>query len=118
MNLEPLHLSEGELVHAAKAILDMNTVVQATVLRLPRTKPWQRHLLAHLKVASRRIQVLRMTIAMEKAPPEISEAAAQVLHSLRAADAYAWTVRVDADTKTAVLVALALAQKVSKTLAA
>lgn len=58
------------------------------------------------------MQVLRLTIAMDRGAQEIARAAEDLLAALRAANAYAGAGRTDQGTKTAVQLGFGLANKV------
>ena len=58
------------------------------------------------------MQVLRLTIAMEREAQEIARAAEELLTALRAANAYAGAGRTDKGTKTAVQLGFSLAKQV------
>ena len=96
----------------AKAITDLDELVQAVLLALPPSKPWQRQLLAHLQEIDRLTQVLRMTVSMARAPSEVSEAARQLRVALRVAQRYVATGRADSGTKAAILLACELGLRI------
>lgn len=97
---------------AGKLVADLAELVQALFTALPPSKPWQRRLLQQLAEADRLVQVLRLTVAMDRAPAEVVEAAGQLAAVLRAADRYIAVGRADLGTKAAVRLATDLAQRV------
>jgi hypothetical protein len=82
---------------------------------LPEAKRWQRQVRGHL--ADGRLQILRLTISLERGKEEIAKAAADLLQPLRAANAYVGAGRADMGTKMAVQIAFAIAQKLAAALA-
>ncbi|MFT7773406.1 hypothetical protein [Roseateles sp.] len=102
----------------AKAIGDLDSIVRALLTVLPPSKPWQRQLLAYLAEADRKLQILRMTIALGKDRHEIEEAADQLQVTLRAANLYVGGGRVDMGTKTAVQLAFSLGHRIAASLQA
>lgn len=104
------HLPQAE---ATKAIGDLDSIVRALLTVLPPSKPWQRQLLAYLAEADRKLQILRMTIALGKGRHEIADAADQLQLPLRAANVYVGGGRVDMGTKTAVQLAFNLGHRIS-----
>lgn len=103
----------GRAPEIAKLIIDLDAVVQSMLKTMPMSKPWQRQLLTHLAEADRRLQVLRMTIAMDRDREEVLEAVARVHGTLRAASIYVLGGRADMLTKTAVHIAFELGRKLS-----
>ena len=97
---------------AGKLVADLAELVQAIFTALPQSKPWQRRLLQQLAEADRLVQVLRLTVAMDRAPAEVAEAAGQLAAVLRAADRYVAVGRADLGTKAAVRLATDLAQRI------
>ena len=100
----------------AKAITDLDELVQAVLLALPPSKPWQRQLLIHLKEIDRLTQVLRMTVSMGRAPSEISDSAQHLRVALRVAQRYVGTGRADSGTKAAILLACELGLRIDSAL--
>ncbi len=62
------------LAAVAKGIGDLDDLVRLLAKGLSRSKPWQRHLAAQLTEADRLMQVLRLTIALDRPQAEIVEA--------------------------------------------
>lgn len=52
---------EATLGKTAKAIGDLDELIKAVQLSLPRAKPWQRQLHQYLGEIDRRVQITRMT---------------------------------------------------------
>lgn len=86
----------------AKLIKDVQDLVSLLRQGLSRTKPWQRQLAAHLGDVDQQLQVLRMTVAMERHDGEILEAAEQLAGICRLAGAALAGSRVDSTTRAAV----------------
>ena len=97
----------------AKVIGDLDSITQALLTVLPPSKPWQRQLLTHLREADRKLQILRMTVALGRAPKETADAADQLQLTLRAANVYVGGGRVDMGTKTAVQLAFSLGHRIT-----
>lgn len=72
-----------KLVSMAKTINDLDDLVQLILKSQTVTKPWQRQLAANLGDVDRLVQVLRLTIAMQKPDPEIVAAAESVCGACR-----------------------------------
>lgn len=97
---------------ASRLVTDLAELVQAIFTALPPSKPWQRRLLQQLAEADRLVQVLRLTVAMDRAHAEVAEAAGQLAAALRAADRYIAVGRADLVTKAAVRLAADLGQRI------
>ncbi|MBU0914788.1 MAG: hypothetical protein KKD97_00365 [Gammaproteobacteria bacterium] len=69
---------------------------------LSRAKPWQRQLAALLIEVDARVQVLRLTVAMERSDAEIVAAAEQLGDLCRLAAAAVRGSRVDPTTRAAI----------------
>ena len=105
-----------ELDQAAKAITDLDALVQAVLTSLRPSKPWQRQLLQQLADIDRRIQVLRMTIALNRAGDEVSDAKEQLRVALRVAQRYVAVGRADLGTKAAIGLACELGLRIDAAL--
>ncbi|MBC7377160.1 MAG: hypothetical protein H7346_06950 [Burkholderiaceae bacterium] len=79
-------------------------------------KPWQRHLLIRLARIDQKIQVLRMTIALDRGVAEQSAAAIQLHASLASTVAELVKGRTDVTTKAAMRFALGLGKRVREAL--
>lgn len=101
---------------AAKAIGDLHAIVEAVLKSLPPSKPWQRQLLQHLHEIDRTIQVLRMTMALDRVPSEVTAAKEQLLVAVRVAHRHVATGRADVGTKAAVRLAFEFGQRVDATI--
>lgn len=101
----------------AKAIADLDELVQAVLASLPPSKPWQRQLLGYLAEIDRLTQVLRMTVSMVRGPSEVSHAAQQLRAALRVARRYVATGRADSGTKAAIVWACELGLRIESALA-
>ncbi len=67
--------ADPRLLAVAKIITDLDDLVRLILTGHARTRPWQRQLAARLADVDRLLQVLRLTIAMEKPDEEIVNAA-------------------------------------------
>jgi len=94
-----------------KAIGDLDSLIQALLSSVPLAKPWQRQLRAELSRADRLIQVLRMTIALNRGAAEQAQATDGVLVAMRTAHSYILGGRADGGTKMAVQLGFSLAQR-------
>lgn len=104
--------ADPKLVALAKNIADLDGVVRMLVKAMPQAKPWQRRLIAQLLELERLVQILRMTIAMERPDREILEGAkALCIHSRQTSAAAAGT-RVDAVTKASLCLVGSLAASI------
>lgn len=95
----------------AKAFVDLEGLVTALLSSLPRAKPWQRQLRDHLQEVERHLQILRMTIAMDRPHQEVADSTSELRKALRVAQHYLAAGRADAGTKAAVGIACELGQK-------
>jgi hypothetical protein len=75
--------ADPKLVAVAKTIKDLDDLARLILTGLTRTKPWQRQLAGRLGDVDRLVQVLRLTIAMEKPDGEITAAAEAVAVACR-----------------------------------
>jgi len=79
--------ADQKLVALAKIINDLDDLARLTLTGLTRAKTWQRQLAVRLAEIDRLLQVLRLTIAMEKPDREITAAAVAVAGACRRAAA-------------------------------
>lgn len=100
----------------AKAITDLDELIQAVLRALPPSKPWQRQVLVHLREIDRLMQVLRMTVSMRRPPNESIEVAQQLGVELRVVQRYVSTGRADSGTKAAILLACELGLRIDSAL--
>lgn len=100
----------------SRSISILDDLVQALLSEIPSSKPWQRQLLLHLAHVARSVQILRMTIAMERSKDDVCEAARRVYQALRATHAAVTTGRADVGTKTSVSIAMQASKRISKSL--
>jgi hypothetical protein len=112
----PLKDAPGSQDEIAQTISKLDIVVQALLADLPSAKPWQRQLRLQLSQAARCVQVLRMSIVMERSKEDICEAARRVQQALQVANASIATGRADMETKTIVNIAMAMSQRIRKAL--
>ena len=99
-------------IHIAKAIRDLDDLVRLLIRALAPAKPWQRHLLIRLARIAQEIQVLRMTIALDRGFAEQSAAAIQLHASLASTVTEMVKGRTDVTTKAAMRLALGLGKRV------
>lgn len=97
-----------------KVVGDLDDLVQALRKSLPRSTAWQRQLHVHLDEMDRTIQVLRLTIALQRAGQEVEAAVQAVAKPVRAANAYVAMGRADMATKAAVRLAFEMARRLEK----
>jgi hypothetical protein len=100
----------------AKAITDLAELVQAVLDSLPASKPWQRQLRLYLADVDRLTQILRLTVSLNRASTEVSDATQKLRVALRIAQRYVSTGRADAGTKAAILLACELGLRIDSTL--
>lgn len=101
----------------AKHITDLEQLVRLLTRGLSRSKPWQRQLSAHLADVDAQLQILRLTVSMDRAAPEIIAAASHVSASCRLASTALAGSRVDATTRTALYLVVDLANRIHTSLA-
>lgn len=104
---------EPRMVSIAKAIGNLDELIQLLRRALPRSKPWQRQLVSSLDDVDRTIQILRMTIVTGRPDVEIVEASAEVHVACRRADLALAGTRADQTTKASVRLAFDLSQRVA-----
>lgn len=96
----------------AKSLADLDELVALVARGLPRAKPWQRLLGNQLFEIDRALQVLRMTMVMDRADAEILAAAEVLCAECRKARTAIASSRSDLTTKAAVRLIVDLASKV------
>jgi len=96
----------------AKAIGDLDLLVRALRCGLSLAKTWQRTLSEQLSQVDLDIELLRMTIAMERSDAEVREAATRLHETLVRTDLHTTKARCDLATKTAVRLALSLSRQI------
>ncbi|WP_124455106.1 hypothetical protein [Paucibacter sp. KBW04] len=97
---------------AAKALNDLDHLVGSLTQSFPASMPWQRQLQARLARLKEEIQLVRMTIALEREHAELTTASAQVHASLVSILTSLGKSRADATTKVAVQLATGLSKQV------
>lgn len=97
----------------AKAIQDLDHIVRGLLVSLRGSKPWHRQLSLHLMDADRLLQVLRMTVAMDRPVADVQRAARDLVIPLNAAQTYAASSRADGETRRAIQLGIALARRVA-----
>lgn len=93
----------------AKAIVDMDTLIKLLVAELPRAKPWQRQLASHLAGIDGRLQIIRLTISLDRGGSEVLQEAEMLYEACRRAGATLAGSRADHSTRSALQLAVALA---------
>jgi hypothetical protein len=89
---------------------------RAVLDSLPASKPWQRQLRLYLADVDRLTQILRLTVSLNRASTEVSDATQKLRVALRIAQRYVSTGRADAGTKAAILLACELGLRIDSTL--
>lgn len=107
-----------ELASLAKHIRDLQQLVTLLQAGLSRAKPWERQLAGHLADVDQKLQVLRLTVAMEKEGAELQDAADAVAGASRLTAAALAGSRVDPTTRTGVHLMVDLASRTCAALAA
>lgn len=100
------------LLNIAKAMRDLDDLVRLLGKGLSRAKPWQRQLASQLSELDRLLQVLRMTVVIDRSETEILAAAEALCVACRKAAAAIVGSRCDVDTKAAVRLVTDLASGV------
>lgn len=106
----------GDLARIAKLITDLEDLVRLLKRGMAATQAWQRQLLSELDVVDVRLQVLRMSVVMDKSDSEILEAATSVRIACRSAEAAVTGTRALHTTKAAVKLAATLAANIERSL--
>lgn len=104
--------NQTTLEGVAKHIKDLEQLVTLLLQGLSRAKPWQRQLAAHLVDVDTQLQVLRLTVTLERQVDEILVAAAHVAGSCRLAAAALTGSRADPTTRAAVHLIVDLANSI------
>ena len=106
----------AQLAHAVKLITDLDELLQI-MLREPRqSKPWQRQVVALLREAETNIQILRMTIALDRAPAEIEDASDALRAIVRRINASTSGSRADLTTLQAIQLLMQMSDAVGQAL--
>lgn len=103
--------ADPKLVSVAKTINDLDDLVRLILTGLTRAKPWQRQFAARLSDVDRLVQVLRLTIAMEKPDVQIVAATEDVAGACRRAAASLAGSRADYPSLQAVALVSDLGEK-------
>jgi len=104
--------ADPKLVALAKNIADLDDLVRMLAKAVPQAKPWQRRLNSQLMELDRLLQILRMTIAMERTDHEVLEAAKALCIQSRQTSAAAAGSRFDALTKASLCLVGSLAASI------
>lgn len=92
----------ADLRRIVKQINDLDGLVKALLGSISPTKPWRRKLLLQLAEVDRHLQIVRMTISLEKSDEELVDAAASLVTSLKIANGHGASGRADFGTRNAV----------------
>ncbi|WP_343622679.1 hypothetical protein [Roseateles puraquae] len=111
------HDDAGQLVAIAKHIQDLDELIAQLLKGLPRVKPWHRQIARHLADVDRQLQVLRMTVSMEKQGAEILQAAQELASACRLSAVALMGTRADATTRAAVNLVADLAERIRRAIA-
>lgn len=99
------------LAGAANALSDLDALIRSSLTLISPLRPWQRKLLLDLSEADRHMQILRMTIALDRPAGEVHDAAKHLLVSVRTASAGAERGRGDQAAKQLLQTCVALAKR-------
>lgn len=102
------------LAAMAKSIGDLDELVALVGRGLPRAKPWQRLLANQMIEVDRALQVLRMTVVMERADAEILAAAEVLCAECRQTGAAVVGTRSNLTTKAAIRLIADLANNIRR----
>lgn len=97
------------LVACAKVLTDLDDLVRLLQVGLVYTKPWQRKLVDQLREIDSLLQVLRMTVLMERPGAEVLGAAEALWNACCRANLAVAGSRADQTTKSAVRLIAGLA---------
>lgn len=105
-------MAEKLLESLMKTIGDLDGLVQGLLTTLPPAKPWQRQLRKQLSEIDRHIEVLRLTISLERDHSEILQAALVAHRALQLANGTLAGGRADGNTRAALQVSERLASMI------
>lgn len=91
--------NSGDLRAMAKSIGDLDDLIKLLSNGLSHAKPWQQRLTVQLSEMDRLLQVLRLTIALERSDAEILAATTDLRAACRQTSNLASTTRADQVTK-------------------
>jgi hypothetical protein len=100
----------------AKAIADLDNLLQLLCKGVKTSTPWERALHELLTQADRQMLIVRLSVSMEASSTELIDSARVLFESLRAADIHLSKGRCDESTRAAVKLAKGLAQNILKRL--
>lgn len=101
----------------AKHITDLEQLVRLLTRGLPRSKPWQRQLSAHLAEVDAQLQIFRLTVSLDRSSTEIIAAASHVAAACSLAVTALAGSRIDRTTRTALHLVVDLANRIHSSLA-
>lgn len=111
-HVSPHAPSHPTLESVAKLIKDLEQLVTLLRQSLSHAKPWQRQLSAHLTDVDTQLQVLRLSVSLERQTDEILAAAAHVAGFCRLAAVALAGSRIDPTTRSAVHLIVELAKRI------
>lgn len=94
--------AEACLASLMKTIADLDGLIQEVLKTLPPSKPWQRQLRQQLSHAEVQVEILRLTISLDRDHSEILQAAQFARRTLRLSNGLLSKGRADATTRAAV----------------
>lgn len=103
----------SQAAQIVKAIGDIDHLVRLLGRGLPQAKPWQRQLAKQLGNIERLVQVLRMTLVMNRPDVEVGDAAAELGVACRQIEATVMGARADHASRAAVRLMAGLGQVVT-----
>lgn len=113
----PARPQSPDLVTFADAIGKLDELVRVLSRTLSPAKAWERQLAARLAEADRLLQLLRLTVAMERQDEEVRDVASQLCSECRALSLAIGGSRADITTKQAVRLIAGLAASARDALA-
>jgi hypothetical protein len=94
--------AEAYLASLMKTIADLDGLIQRVLKTLPPSKPWQRQLRQQLSQAEVQVEILRLTIILDRDHGEILQAAELTRRTLRLSNGHLNKGRADGETRAAV----------------
>lgn len=106
-----------EMESLAEYVQDLQQIVALLLKGQPRAKPWQRQLVAHLVDVDRHVQVLRLTMSLDRPEVEVLQASEGLEAASRLLTLAVSGSRVDLTTRAALRLVADLAARVHRALA-
>lgn len=101
--------SDEPAIRVAAAIRDFSELVNTLAIGVSGPLPWQRQLVAHLDGLAGVVQILRMSVVLERSDAEVREAAQVLVEHTRHASLAVAGSRADPMVRVALRLALSLA---------